>query len=73
MKNRIVHLRYHLGLSQRALAKLVGMSQQHLQRLETNDAIDPSLALARRLAAALEVPLEVVFPVERPHNNRKEK
>jgi transcriptional regulator with XRE-family HTH domain len=61
-ENRILQLRTKLQLSQRALAKKVGVSQQHIQRLETSDDIDVGFVLATKLSEALGVPLDVVFP-----------
>jgi transcriptional regulator with XRE-family HTH domain len=63
--NRILQLRTKLKLSQRALAKKVGVSQQHIQRLETSDSIDVGFALAAKLCQALGEPLDVVFPQTR--------
>ena len=63
--NRIRQLRTKLGLSQRALAKKVDVSQQHLQRLETSDDVNVGFLLATRLCQALGAPLDIVFPQTR--------
>lgn len=63
--NRILKLRTKLKLSQRALAKKVGISQQHIQRLETSDTIDLGFILATNICKALGQPLGVVFPQTR--------
>jgi transcriptional regulator with XRE-family HTH domain len=60
--NRIRQLRTRLQLSQRALAEKVGISQQHIQRLETSDDIDVGFVLAAKLCKALGAPLDMVFP-----------
>src|SRR4051812_12518791 len=63
--NRILILRKRHKLSQRALAKRVGVSQQHIQRLETSDNIDVGFILASKICKALGHPLDVVFPQTR--------
>lgn len=47
--------RKELGLSQRALAKLVGVSDAYITQLETRERINPSLQVLKRLAKALKV------------------
>jgi transcriptional regulator with XRE-family HTH domain len=47
--------RTELGLSQRALAKRVGVSDAYITQLETRERINPSLDVLRRLAKALKV------------------
>jgi transcriptional regulator with XRE-family HTH domain len=44
-----------LGLSQRALAKRVDVSDAYITQLETRERINPSLHVLRRLAKALKV------------------
>ena len=61
MRNRVKQLRGQLGLSQRKLAEMVGTSQQHSQRVET-EAVPARLDLATKLSNALGKPLDVVFP-----------
>jgi DNA-binding XRE family transcriptional regulator len=64
-KNRIKQFRHAKGLSQRALADLCGISQQHLQRLEVE--VSPiRLELAIRLSDALQASIEAVFPALSP-------
>ena len=60
-KNRVRTARTKLGLTQRALAELVGTSQQQIQRIETG-SIAARLELATRLAATLKTPLPQLFP-----------
>jgi len=47
--------RTELGLSQRALAKRVGVSDAYITQLETRERINPSLHVLRKLAKALKV------------------
>lgn len=61
MKNRVRAARTKLGFSQRALAELVGTSQQQIQRIETGK-VAARLELATKLAAALKTPLPALFP-----------
>lgn len=51
----IKHRRTELGLSQRALAKLVGVSDAYITQLETRERINPSLDVLKKLAKALKV------------------
>jgi DNA-binding XRE family transcriptional regulator len=50
---QIAALREERGLSQRALAKLVGTSQQQISRLESPTYAGHSLSMLRRVADAL--------------------
>jgi len=60
-KNQISQKRASLGLSQRALAKAVGTSQQQIQRIETGvQAVRIDLAV--KIAAALNSSLAEIFP-----------
>lgn len=56
----IIKKRLELKLSQRALAKKMGTSQVVISRLETMEA-NPSLALLKRLAFALQLKLKLGF------------
>ena len=47
--------RTDLGLSQRALAKRVGVSDAYITQLETRERINPSLHVLKSLAKALKV------------------
>lgn len=63
---QIHDLRTQAGLSQRALAKLVGTSHSAICRLESADYEGHSLSMLRRIAEALGHRVEVRFvPVER--------
>ena len=47
--------RTKLGLSQRALAQRVGVSDAYITQLETRARINPSLDVLKKLARALKV------------------
>lgn len=57
----IYTLRTRAGLTQRQLAKLVGTTASVICRLEDADYAGHSLAMLRRIAAALDRRLEVRF------------
>ena len=58
---KIVQLRTEAGLSQRQLAKLVGTTASVICRLEDADYEGHSLAMLRRIAAALQQRVEIRF------------
>lgn len=58
---KIYDLRTKAGLSQRALAKLVGTTASVICRLEDSDYEGHSLAMLRRIAAALDRRVEIRF------------
>ncbi|MDO8475044.1 MAG: helix-turn-helix transcriptional regulator [Candidatus Rokubacteria bacterium] len=53
----IKKLRMEKGLSQKALAKRIGVTDAYITMLETGVRKNPSLAVLRRLAKALGVPV----------------
>jgi len=55
MSGMIKRRRTELGLSQRALAKLVGVSDAYITQLETRERINPSLRVLKKLSKALKV------------------
>lgn len=59
--NNVAKFRVKANLSQRALAALVGVSQQTIQRIEA-EATTVRFETAVSLAAALKLPLRRVFP-----------
>ena len=59
--NRIRELRIKKGMTQRELAKIVGTSQQQIQRIEANIQA-ARFDLAASLCKALNAPMENVFP-----------
>ena len=58
---KISTLRTQAGLTQRQLAKLVGTSASAICRLEDADYEGHSLAMLRRIAAALDKRVEIRF------------
>jgi len=58
---KIYDLRNKAGLSQRALAKLVGTSASAICRLEDADYEGHSLAMLNRIASALDRRVEIRF------------
>lgn len=55
LSGMIKQRRTELGLSQRALAQRVGVSDAYITQLETRGRINPSLAVLKKLAKALKV------------------
>jgi DNA-binding XRE family transcriptional regulator len=63
---KIYDLRNKAGLSQRELAKRVGTSAANICRLENADYQGHSLSMLRRIAAAVEMRVDVRFlPIAR--------
>ena len=60
MKNQIRFYRKQKQLSQEELAKRCGVSRQTINAIE-NEKYDPTLALAFRLAKALEITVDQLF------------
>ena len=58
---KLYDLRTQANLSQRELAKLVGTSSSVISRLEDADYEGHSLAMLRRIAAALDKRVEIRF------------
>ena len=56
----LMYYRKQQGLTQEQLAEMVGITQQHLQRVETAHST-PSLATLLDIADALEVPVQKLF------------
>ncbi len=63
---KIYDLRTAAGLSQRALAKLVGTTASVICRLEDADYQGHSLSMLRRIAAALHKRVEIRFVPVKP-------
>ena len=53
LSGMIKQRRTELGLSQRALAKRVGVSDAYITQLETRERTNPSLDVLKKLAKAL--------------------
>lgn len=60
MNNRLRVLRAEAGWSQGELARLLGVSRQTINAVET-DKYDPSLPLALRMAKVFGVPVNAIF------------
>jgi len=67
---RIYELRESAGLSQRELAKLTGTTASVICRLEDSDYEGHSLAMLRRIAAALNKRVEIRFVAVRPNGKK---
>ena len=63
LSNRLHHLRSERGLTQAALAEMVGVSRKTINTVE-NGVFVPSVLLALRLARALGCPVEAIFSLE---------
>lgn len=63
MKNSVAELRAERGLSQQALAELLGVSRQTVISIEKG-RFDPSLPLAFRIARVFRQPIEQIFTPE---------
>jgi putative transcriptional regulator len=63
LSNRLHDLRTERGLTQAALAELVGVSRKTINTVE-NGVFIPSTLLALRLARALGCPVEAIFSLE---------
>lgn len=61
--NRIAVLRADRGMSRRELAEALGVHYQTIGYLERGE-YSPSLALALRIAALFDVPVEALFSLE---------
>jgi transcriptional regulator with XRE-family HTH domain len=57
LSSMIKRRRTKLGLSQRALAQRIGVSDANITQLETRERINPTLELLKKLAKALKVTL----------------
>ena len=64
LENRLRELRARHGLTQAQLAEKVGVTRKTINTVE-NRVFVPSTILALKLAAALEVPVEAIFSLER--------
>ena len=64
LHNRLKEYRTARGLTQGELAELVGVTRKTVNTVE-NGVFSPSALLAIKLAAALSVPVEELFWIER--------
>ena len=60
MINNIREKRQEFGLTQQDLARLVGVSRQTINAIETGK-FDPSLSLAFKLSGVFKDPVEALF------------
>ncbi|MGX7030301.1 helix-turn-helix transcriptional regulator [Vagococcus zengguangii] len=63
ISNQVIKYRKKAGLTQEALAKLVGVSRRTIVSLEKGN-YTPSLVLALQLAKVLEVDINALFQLE---------
>lgn len=61
--NKMKEKRVELGITQEALAAKVGLTQSNISRLE-NEEVQPSLKLARQIAAEFGCTVDEVFGEE---------
>ena len=64
LSNRLKQYRTERGLTQGELAELVGVTRKTVNTVE-NGVFSPSALLAIKLGAALSVPVEQLFWIER--------
>lgn len=60
--NKVQHFREAKGISRERLAADVESSYEYIRKLEAQHIPNPSLTMSRRIAKALGVPLDKVFP-----------
>ncbi|WP_106586452.1 helix-turn-helix transcriptional regulator [Murinocardiopsis flavida] len=63
MESEVRDLRVKAGLSQGSFAKILGVSRQTINAIETG-RYDPSLTLAVRIARHFDKPVEEIFHVD---------
>jgi transcriptional regulator with XRE-family HTH domain len=68
---QLVALRQRAGLSQKDLAKLLKTSQQQISRLESPGYEGHSLSTLRRVAAALQARVRIVFEPQEAGNGMR--
>jgi transcriptional regulator with XRE-family HTH domain len=61
LSTMVKELRAKRGLSQRELAKMVGISDVYITLLETGQRKNPSLAILKKIAKALGVPVTTLL------------
>lgn len=64
--DKIVYLREQKGWSQNKLAKLAKVSQSVLSDIEKSPKIDPRLSTLRKIAKALNIPVEDLVREDHP-------
>ena len=66
LARRLLELREEAGLTQRQIADLIGTTPSVISRLEDSTYEGHSLAMLRRVAAALNKSLEIRFVAKKP-------
>lgn len=64
LPSRLRGFRLRRGLSKASLARASGLSESSIHRYETDEAVEPSLGSACRLANALGIPLQLLVSSE---------
>lgn len=60
--NRVQAIREAQGKSRQQLANAAGTSPQYIHQVETGEIKNPGVKISLRLADALGVPVDVLFP-----------
>ena len=66
MSSRIREIRESRGLRREDVASLTGISYEYVRKLEADDPPTPGLEIARKLASALGVTVDELFPASDP-------
>jgi len=69
LTNQIKQFRAKEGLTQKALAKKVGLSRQSIHAIESG-ANSPSVTVALKMSTVLGVPVEELFRLHREHTDK---
>jgi uridine kinase/DNA-binding Xre family transcriptional regulator len=69
LTNQVKVLRAKEGLTQKALAKKVGLTRQSIHAIETGSN-SPSVTVALKMAAVLGTTVEGLFKIEREHSDK---
>ncbi len=64
MRFNVKEVREMRGLSYEQLAQKSGVARSYIQRLESDDSVNPSVNVLCKLATALDVPVEMLFTCE---------
>jgi len=63
MQNKLKFYRQQRNITQKELAKKVGITEQYYQRLEYQQH-EPKISTAYKLAKVLDVDVKKIFPIE---------
>lgn len=61
MRFNVKEVREMRGLSYEQLAQKSGVARSYIQRIESDDSVNPSARVLCKLATALDVPVEMIF------------